>query len=77
MDYREKFITISNILSKNHKLSFRLYNVLYTITFKDNKFYISNTSIASKKEYPTLKDLFNDYIVYGSNLFELIKDIKL
>ena len=73
----EKIVLLSTIMQKNHILEFRLYNVLYTIVFRDKKFIITNSGLISQKEYPTLKSLFDNYYVYGSSLTELVNDIKI
>ena len=77
MKSREKVTYISNTLMKKKKISFRLYNVLYTISFSGDRFFITYTGTTLLHEYATLKDLFENYRVYGFNLFELIDDIKI
>lgn len=74
---REKMLFISNKIKVNHYLYFRLLNVLYKITFKNNVFSIQQFGVESIKQYETLKDLFENYIVYGNTLMEQIDDIKL
>lgn len=74
---REKMLFISNKIKVNHYLYFRLLNVLYKITFKNNVFSIQQFGVESIKQYETLKDLFENYIVYGNSLMEQIDDIKL
>lgn len=72
---REKMLFISNKIKVNHYLYFRLLNVLYKITFKNNVFSIQQFGVESIKQYATLKDLFENYIVYGNSLMEQIDDI--
>lgn len=66
---------ISNKIKANHYLYFRLLNVLYKITFKNNVFSIQQFGVDNTKQYQTLKDLFENYIVYGNSLMEQIDDI--
>lgn len=74
---KEKMLSISNKIKTNHYLYFRLLNVLYKITFKNNVFSIQQFGIENVKQYATLKDLFENYIVYGNTLMEHIDDIIL
>ena len=74
---KEKIFFISNIINNNHCLYFRLYNVLYKIVFIDNTFYIKQFGVDNEKKYSALKELFDNYIVYGNTLIEQINDIKL
>lgn len=74
---QEKILFISNKIKINHSLYFRLYNVLYKIEFINNAFYIKQFGIDNVKKYSTLKELFDNYIIYGNTLIEQINDIKL
>lgn len=74
---KEKMLSISNKIKTNHYLYFRLLNVLYKITFENNIFSIQQFGVDNVKQYSTLKDLFENYIVYGNTLMEQIDDIKL
>ena len=72
-----KIETIINEISKNNKITFRLYNTPYTIKQKNQTMLINQTGINVTYTYENLKELLNKYIVYGSTLNELINDIKL
>lgn len=74
---KEKILVISEKIKNNHYLYFRLLNVLYKITFESNIFSIQQFGVNNVKQYSTLKDLFENYIVYGNTLMEQIDDIKL
>ena len=74
---KEKILVISEKIKNNHYLYFRLLNVLYKITFESNIFSIQQFGVNNVKQYSTLKDLFENYIVYGNALMEQIDDIKL
>lgn len=74
---KEKMLVISEKVKNNHYLYFRLLNALYKITFRNNIFSIEQFGVNNIKQYSTLKNLFNDYIVYGATLMEQIDDIKL
>lgn len=74
---REKILFISNKIKVNHYFYFRLLNVLYKISFKNNVFSIQQFGVENIKQYTTLKDLFENYIIYGNTLMEQIDDIKL
>lgn len=75
--YKEKILYISEKIKNNHYLYFRLLNALYKVTFRNNIFSIEQFGVNNIKQYSTLKDLFNDYIVYGATLMEQIDEIKL
>jgi hypothetical protein len=75
--YKEKLIDISNKLKRDKVLYFRLYNVLYMITFSNNLFSIKQSGFDLIHTYSSLKELFSSYYVYGSNLMESINDLKL
>ena len=74
--YREKLLEISNKIKEDKVLYFRLYNVLYMISFSNNAFTIRQHGLNIIHTYSTLRKLFNEYIIYGSALINLIDDIK-
>lgn len=74
---KEKILVISEKIKNNHYLYFRLLNVLYKITFDNNVFSIQQFGVDNVKQYSTLKNLFDNYVVYGATLMEQIDDIKL
>ncbi len=73
----EKLIIISKRLQHDHVVSFRLYNALYKITYFNGKFYIHQNGLETVYSYSSLKELFHQYVVYGSVLFNILDDIKL
>ena len=76
-DEREKLLTFSKRLQEEKVITFRLYNTLYKITFSHQKFIITQDGINVNYYYSTLKELLDNYIVYGNSLIDSIKDIKI
>lgn len=73
---KEIILTIATRLKEQHIATFRLYNALYKITLSTNGYSIHQEGLEISYHYHTLKELFEQYIVYGDPLIDLIKDIK-
>ncbi len=74
---QEKITILTNRLKEDHFVYFRLYNATYYIKFENQLFTIKQEGIIITYEYQTLKQLFENYKVYGSPLINEIKDIKI
>ena len=74
---REILLTIATRLRNEYIVSFRLYNALYKITFSKNGYSIHQEGLDISYHYRTLKELFEQYVVYGDSLKDLLEDIKL
>ena len=70
----EEFI---NILENNNKVSFYLYNVVYTIIKSNNDFFIKQFGVNRTSSYSKLTDLFSEYRIYGLSLAECFEEIKI
>ena len=64
-------------LKNNNKTTFYLYNTMYTITIENNNYKIYSYNGNSEYTYKSLKELLNNYMVYGVNLNNLLEDIKI
>lgn len=62
-------------LKNTNRAIFYLYNAMYTIIYDNNTYKIYNYSSNYEYSYKTLKELLNNYKVYGNNLNNLLEDI--
>ena len=84
-DYQKKINTENNEcvdnfiqrLQENRNVYFRLYNALYVVSSEKSKIYIHQDGVLVNYTYPSLENLFNEYIVYGLPLIDAIDDIKM
>ena len=74
---QEKIIFFAKRLKEEHIIYFRLYNALYKITLSNHKLVIRQEGMDISYTYSSLKELFENYIVYGYSLLESIDDIKM
>lgn len=75
--YDEKLLTIAKRLKEEHIIMIRLYNALYKITNDNKQYTIQQEGLDTKYHYKTLKELFENYVVYGEELINQINDIKI
>lgn len=73
----EKLIIFSKRLQNEHVISFRLYNASYKVTLSHQKISIHQEGLNISYTYSSLKELFYQYVVYGSPLIDNIEDIKI
>lgn len=63
-------------LGKKGEVSFYLYNIKYRIVMLENDDYlISNSGSFNARKYHGIRNLFEEYLVYGSSLLECLDDI--
>ncbi len=75
--YKELLLVFSQRLKEEHFVLFRLYNALYRITLTREGYTIQQDGLNISYTFDSLRDVFENYIVYGDRLIELINDIKL
>lgn len=74
---RSKIEEFVNIIENKSKVSFYLYNVVYTIIKSNNEFLIKQIGINHTHSYSKLTDLFSEYRIYGLSLAECFEEIKI
>lgn len=65
-------------LGRKGEVFFYLYNIKYKIEMLNDDYYlISNSGSFNAHKYHGIRNLFEEYLVYGSSLLECLDDIIL
>lgn len=70
--------SIEEIIKQNKYIHLKIYGLIYKIELNDNLYTIYLILYKDKKkEYNSLKQLFNEYTIYNGNLSDNINRIKI
>lgn len=72
---KKKFNFLIEILSRNKKVSFYLYNVKYIIYISNNKYIIKQNNSDYLYTYDDINKLFTEFKIYGSSIIESLEDL--
>ncbi len=74
---RDKLNLLMTVLTQKKEVEFYLYNVIYIIYNRDNKFIIRQLNSNLEYVYDDLKILFESYRIYGQSLAECFDNVHV
>lgn len=74
---RDKLNLLMTVLTQKKEVEFYLYNVIYIIYNRDNKFIIRQLNSNLEYVYDDLKILFESYRIYGQSLAECFDNVRV
>lgn len=70
--------TIDEIIKQNNSIKLKIFALEYMIEFKDNKYIIYAALYQNRKsEYNSLKELFENYMIYNEPIIQSMDRIKI